>query len=187
MHALTHPRSATSLPAAIALTLAVAVPWVLSEAWWLEFCLTITLATAVLAGVIDADTGRIPDRLILLAAAPVLFIVVFDAAFGGRLDAASAAATGVCAFAGPLLVVHLASPPAMGFGDVKLAAALGAALGLVDPIAALLALGLASAVTVTVAVIRGRKVVPFGPGLALGAVLALVPFTSATEGSLPWR
>ena len=65
---------------------------------------------------------------------------------------------------GPLLLTHLVSPTGMGFGDVKAAAVLGAALGLIDPQVALLALvlGLASAAVWGLA--RRARSVAFGPG-----------------------
>jgi leader peptidase (prepilin peptidase)/N-methyltransferase len=65
-------------------------------------------------------------------------------------------------------------PVAMGFGDVKLAALLGAVLGWERLLVALFAAVLVGAV---VGVIQraagGTRVVPFGPFLALGGVLAL--------------
>lgn len=191
MHALTHPRSASSLSAAVAVSFVAIVPWLLSETWWLEFSIAITLAVAVLAASADAATGRLPDRLVALAAVPTFVVVAAQLVRGAGADTASDVVVGIIAFAGPLLVAHLASPAAMGFGDVKLAAVLGASIGLVDPIAPLLALCLASAITVVVATVRSRTAVPFGPGLVVGSGLALLPFTLpinlATEGPLPWR
>jgi len=65
-------------------------------------------------------------------------------------------------------------PVAMGFGDVKLAALLGVVLGwerlLVGVFAAVL---IGAVVGVAQRIAGGGRVVPFGPFLALGGVLAL--------------
>jgi leader peptidase (prepilin peptidase)/N-methyltransferase len=66
-------------------------------------------------------------------------------------------------------------PVAMGFGDVKLAAVLGAMLGWQSLLVALLlsfVLGAVGGVTATA--LGGGRQVPFGPYLALGGVLALL-------------
>ena len=91
------------------------------------------------------------------------------------------------ACAGPLLVVHVVSPSAMGFGDVKLAAALGAALGSIDVRAALLALCVGTAATAVVGVARGRATMPLGPGLVVGSVVSLLVISPAVEGAVQWR
>jgi leader peptidase (prepilin peptidase)/N-methyltransferase len=120
----------------------------------------------------------------MAAVSPVLLTLTVQAGRGDTGDIGGVL-LGAAAFAGPLLIVHAANPGAMGFGDVKLAAVLGAALGLVDWRACLLALCLASAVTACVAIVRRRSSMPFAPGLVGGAALALLP--TATEGLLPWR
>ena len=51
---------------------------------------------------------------------------------------------GAALMAAPLLVLHLVSPPSMGFGDVKLALLLGAAVGVLDWQLAIPALALAA-------------------------------------------
>lgn len=65
-------------------------------------------------------------------------------------------------------------PVAMGFGDVKLAALLGAVLGWERLLVALFAAVLVGAVVgVVQRALGGTRVVPFGPFLAFGGVLAL--------------
>jgi leader peptidase (prepilin peptidase)/N-methyltransferase len=65
-------------------------------------------------------------------------------------------------------------PVAMGFGDVKLAALLGAVLGWERLLVALFAAVLVGAVVGLIQrAAGGTRVVPFGPFLALGGVLAL--------------
>ncbi len=185
MYALIHPCSATSLTTGRAVAFAVIAPLILSEPWWLECSVALSLALAWWAAATDAETGRIPNRLVLLSSVPT-GIVLGLGMLGGHAGAVNGAAFGLVAFAGPLLLVHVLSPYAMGFGDVKLAASLGAGVGLVDPRAGVLALCLASASTAVVAAARRRSTIPFGPGLVLGAALALVPYSSA-GGPVPWH
>ena len=65
-------------------------------------------------------------------------------------------------------------PVAMGFGDVKLAALLGAVLGWERLLVALFAAVLVGAIVgVAQRALGGTRVVPFGPFLAFGGVLAL--------------
>ncbi len=187
MHALTHPRSATSLSAFIGISLAVVVPWLMTEPWWLECGMALTLAGAGLAAVVDAETGRLPDRLVLLAALPTAVAIGVELLMHPGVGAIAGPVAGVVAFAGPLLVVHVVSPSAMGFGDVKLAAVLGAALGSIDPRAALPALCAASAVTVVAGVVRRRPAMPFGPGLVIGSLLSIIVIASTVDRAVPWR
>ncbi len=183
MHALTlHRASITSI---IVVAPAVALPWWLQEAWWLELALVATLVIATAAVTTDLVDARVPDRVVIGAVMPVLLVVGLQVASGDAGAAVLGVLLGAALFAGPLLIVHLAAPSAIGFGDVKLAAALGAAVGLVEWRSALLGLCLASAATAVVAIARRRPSMPFAPGLVGGAALALLPLT--TEGSLPWR
>ena len=62
-----------------------------------------------------------------------------------------------------------------------------AALGLVEPRLGLLALCLAAAVTAAVGVARRRSTLPFGPGLVLGAVMALLIAGQLGEEALRWQ
>ncbi len=168
-------------------SLAAYAPWVLSEPWWVEIGLVVVLLVAVVAVVVDLTSERIPDRVVLASLVPTsLVLAVHAVADGGDGRSASVGVLmGAVAFAAPLLIVHLVVPHALGFGDVKLAAALGGALGLVDWRASVAALCIASGMTAAVALIRRRPTVPFAPGLVAGAALVLLLPT--LEGSLPWR
>jgi leader peptidase (prepilin peptidase)/N-methyltransferase len=65
-------------------------------------------------------------------------------------------------------------PVAMGFGDVKLAAVLGAMLGWkVVLVAIMLAFIIGAVAGVIGRLLGGGRVVPFGPSLVIGGVLAL--------------
>ncbi|GHF27892.1 hypothetical protein GCM10017786_72420 [Amycolatopsis deserti] len=128
---------------------------------WTAFVLA-ALAVPLVAA--DLRHRRLPDVL-TLPAYPLFVAVAPDPA-----KALAAAAV----FAGAHLAVHLLAPRAMGAGDVKLAGALGAALGsagwLALPAAAVLA---AVVTTVLAATRRWPDGVPHGPGL-LAAATTLV-------------
>jgi leader peptidase (prepilin peptidase)/N-methyltransferase len=143
-----------------------------------------SLAVAELAAFVDIRTRRLPDVLVLATAAP--------AVVGAFLtDHVDTVLLGALVFAAPVLVVHTVSPAAMGFGDVKFAAALGGAVGLLHPIAALVALCVASGLTAGVGLLRRSGSLPFGPGLVAGSVATVVASAafpnSLSEGRLPWQ
>lgn len=120
----------------------------------------------------DLRTRRIPNRLTLPALAAALVVAVatgrFPSAVAGALFAAGL-------FILPIVLygAHMA-----GGGDVKLAAFVGAALGLSAAVTALMAAGLvASAVVLfglATARITRRQKLPFGPFIAIGGIVALV-------------
>lgn len=132
----------------------------------LPFGLT-TVVGAVTAAWIDARTGRLPDLWIGITAVGAVGIAASTAE--GWLGPS----IGTALVAGPLLVAHVVSPTAVGFGDVKLAIALGPALGAVGPVAPLVALWFATAIGTVVGLIRRSPAVALGPGLVTGGVLAL--------------
>ena len=74
-----------------------------------------------------------------------------------------------------LAMAWFVRPALVGGGDWKLLTALGAAIGLVAPLAAMCVLLIAAPVGLAVSALsRGRRCVPMAPGLALGYVVALV-------------
>ncbi len=157
-------RSADAPVPAAVVALGTGVAWaglaVLAPAWT-AFVLA-ALAVPLIAA--DLRHRRLPDVL-TLPAYPLLVAVAPDPA-----KALGAAAV----FGGAHLVIHLVAPHAMGAGDVKLAGALGAALGSVGWAALPVATVLAAFVTAVLAATRRwRNGVPHGPGL-LAAATALV-------------
>lgn len=130
------------------------------------------VAVLVELAAIDLERRILPNRIVLPALLLVLGAqLVLDASF--YLTAlASAAAAGMC-----LLLPALIKRGALGMGDVKLAALLGAALG--PLVATALALGLtaAGAYALVLLATRSRTVLkqemPLGPFLAGGAILAI--------------
>lgn len=140
----------------------------------LDIALGIALVTLLVPMTfIDLDTRLIPNRLLLPFAvlAPVLALLLDPDFVPEQLIAAAA---GFLFF----LLAALAYPGGMGMGDVKLVGVLGLYLG--RAVAPAIFIGLIAGVVVGAVIIArvgraaGRKTqVPFGPFLALGAVVAL--------------
>ncbi len=138
-----------------------------------------TIGLLVPAAVVDARTRRLPDPWIAAAACAFLAVWVLEAAVASAAGPNAAdVATGIALTAGPLLVLHLVSPAAMGFGDVKAAAVLGAAVATVDAHAGLVVLALASAAAALTALARRRASIAFGPFLVAAAWIVVL--TGAT-------
>lgn len=133
----------------------------------------VSCAIAAVAAWIDALESRLPDRLVALAAVPVMVLLLWKVV-RAEPSIVGLVLLGSVVVACPLLILHLASPNSLGFGDVKLGAVLGASLGLVDPRLGLVALCVASGVTVIAAIATQRRTLPFGPGLVLGTTCAFV-------------
>lgn len=149
------------------------LPWALPA---YAYVVALGLALAV----IDLDTSRLPNRLVLPAyvALPVL-LGVASAGSGDwwALARAGAGGAGLYVLYLALLYVH---PGGMGFGDVKLAGVLGGALGwlgwgslAVGAFAAFLVGGLV-AVALMIAGRAGLKSrIPFGPWMVVGAYVGI--------------
>lgn len=161
-------------PLVEALTAALCVGAVLAHHTATGIALSIALILIVVpAALIDLEHRIIPNRLTMLGAvlAIVLGTALDPAGEPERLIAGAAAA-------GFLLLAALAYPGGMGMGDVKLAGVMGLFLGIAVAPAMLLAL-LAGVLYGALVIARkgahaGRKTaVPFGPFLALGAIVAI--------------
>jgi leader peptidase (prepilin peptidase)/N-methyltransferase len=131
----------------------------------------VLMVLGVLA-VIDLQARLLPNRIVVPAIVAVLAWQL--AFFPGRFAEVLLAAGGAAAF---LLLPSLFRRGAMGMGDVKLAALLGAALG--APVAvALVVASFACWPAALVLVARGSSVrgatIPFGPFLAFGAAVVLL-------------
>lgn len=140
-------------------------------------------ATAVpfLAGAtwVDLQELRIPNRLnAAFAAAVAIAVAVAAVADGSVGDVGRSLGAAVAVFA-VFLVLHAVNPDGFGGGDVKLGFATGAVLGwmswstvLQGVLAAFLINGVAA--VALLALSRGRlRELPFGPSIALGALLAI--------------
>jgi leader peptidase (prepilin peptidase)/N-methyltransferase len=124
----------------------------------------------VSAAMIDAVEQRLPNQIIVAAA----LALAIGLALSSSSVLASNVVLGVVVLAGPLLLMHLAAPRSMGFGDVKLAMVLGAAVGAVHWQLALVTIALAAGASATVALLRRMAEIAFGPGLVGAAALSLL-------------
>jgi leader peptidase (prepilin peptidase)/N-methyltransferase len=138
-------------------------------------------ACLVVVTVTDLRLFLIPNRIIyptLLAGAVLLTAA---AAIGHDGEALRRAVLGGLAAWAALLVIHLINPRGMAFGDVRLAAVIGAFTGWIgyDHVFLGLFAGFVAAAVVGVFFIATRRrtakdPVPFGPFLALGAMVAVL-------------
>jgi leader peptidase (prepilin peptidase) / N-methyltransferase len=130
-------------------------------------------AVLVAVSVIDLDHRIIPNRILALAAAVAL--VGWAAIDPARLPEMLAWGAGGGGF---LLLAHLARPGGMGMGDVKLAGVMGLYLGSSVVPALLIAFAAGAILGVSLMLRQGagarKQAVPFGPFLALGAVVGLL-------------
>lgn len=130
---------------------------------------------------VDLERLLIPNRILYPTLAVVAPLLVLSSAIDDRWGSlARAAIAGAVAFCG-FLVVHLAVPRGMGFGDVRLAGLTGLATGWLGLghafLAFLFAFVLGAVVGVSVMLVTGggRKTkIPFGPFLAAGTVLSVI-------------
>jgi leader peptidase (prepilin peptidase)/N-methyltransferase len=131
------------------------------------------VAVLVVLSIVDIRTRRLPNLIVLPAAAIVL--VAHVAIAPDRALEWILASLGAFAL---LLVASLLYPGGLGMGDVKLALLLGAALGWA--VVTALAIGLMAAALVGALIIltRGwsarKATIPLGPFLAFGALAALL-------------
>lgn len=143
------------------------------------FC--VLMAGLVAVAVIDLEHMVVPRRLVyatLALGAPLLLAA--SAATGDWRRMAYAAAGGAIGF-GAFLVIHLAVPRGMGFGDVRLAGLVGVFLGwlaLAQVAVGLFLAFLVGSVVGVALIAAGRKGrssrLPFAPFLVTGAVLAVL-------------
>ena len=135
----------------------------------------------VVVAVIDAYTRKIPNRL-TYPLTPALLVLMVVAAFlnGEPSQALAAILGGVGGFIG-LLLLALIQPKGMGMGDVKLAGFIGIGLGYLGWGYVVLGLfggfllGGVISILLLVTRSRGRRdMIPFGPYLSAGAIIALL-------------
>ena len=127
---------------------------------------------------VDVDVMRLPTRVLggtaLLMAGAILTVAVI----GAEPAVAIQALIGAAVAGGVFAVIHFASRGEMGFGDVKLAALIGAGLGpfgLGHVCVALLA-GSAAALIWIKATKHAGSHLPYGPWLLVGTwIAALIP------------
>jgi prepilin signal peptidase PulO-like enzyme (type II secretory pathway) len=185
-----------STNAQIAVVVINAFLWALAankfSRWWVLLPYFVVFSLMLAVSVVDLRLYRIPDRfvfpglLITIALMVIASFVVLPSA-SDAFSALAYAGTGLVAYFGILFIAHIVSPSGMGFGDVKLAALMGLALGW-------LANSYGSAIyLVLIALIIGcvlgivfgliwrmvqanGKHFPFGPALAVGFIYVVLTF-----------
>ena len=142
------------------------------------FALLATLAAITLT---DLERRVIPNAILAVSA-------VIGVALAATMDPSSLPERAIAALGagGFLLLAAVAYPKGMGMGDVKLAAVIGLYLGRAVAPAMLVALAAGALVGVVMMLRDGagarKSAVPFGPFLALGAVVGLL----AGDQMLDW-
>ena len=132
------------------------------------------VAILIALSFIDLDTFRLPDVLTL----PLLVIGLLGAFLIPGNPAGWESALSALGAGGLFWIIARVYPQGMGFGDVKMVAALGAFLGFPATFLAVFIGSFVGAVTGSFLLWVGRKrfrqQIPFGPYLALGAIFTLL-------------
>ena len=161
--------------ATVGITLA---PVAVTSRWWPGvtpgIAVSISMFWLTAAAGMDMLCRQLPDALLALAILPTVM-----AAAAYVLQGSPAALPGIgygaVMWAVPLLGVHLVAPDALGFGDVKAAAVVGATLGLVVSVGTIAAALVVAMATASIAgVTARRRTLALGPFLALGAAASLL-------------
>ena len=142
------------------------------------------IALLLPAAVIDVEQRRLPDTWVIAAIVGLATTLAVGSAIGAANGSEAGAvdvAGGAIAMAVPVLILHLVSPASMGFGDVKAAIVLGAAVGTIDWRLGAIALCLAAALGATVGLVTRRRTIPFGPFLVAGAWVVLLAHDPIAE------
>ncbi|WP_438314275.1 prepilin peptidase [Candidatus Caldatribacterium sp. SIUC1] len=128
------------------------------------------LAILLVIAFIDLRSFRIPDPLVIALFGLGALKMVLEGSYMSSLS-------GFLALFGFFFLLHLFFPKGMGFGDVKLAGGiglfLGFRLGVLSAFLAFLSGGLVGMVLVVLRRKALKDPLPFGPFLALGALLGL--------------
>ena len=167
-----------------------ALAWSRARSFWIGFAIALACAVLVRYGIgaagviaastaavlvvlsgIDAETHRLPNRIVLPSAALILFARLVTSPEHWQAWVGASLGAFTC-----FLVFALVAP--LGMGDVKLMLLLGAALGAAI-VPALLVGTLAGGVAAAVVLVReGReargRALAYGPFLAFGAIAAML-------------
>ncbi|HYF94157.1 MAG TPA: A24 family peptidase [Symbiobacteriaceae bacterium] len=139
--------------------------------FWQQFVFISVLTTVSL---IDLHDRIIPNEMVLAGlVAGLIMLALLPYPEKGWLEGVGGAAGAFAA----LLVIALIAPGGMGLGDVKLAAVIGLFLGrwsAMGLLFAFLAGGLVSSLLLALRIVGRKSHIPFGPWLALGAIVAAI-------------
>ncbi|MFF7728202.1 prepilin peptidase [Streptomyces sp. NPDC008001] len=136
---------------------------------------------ATVLAVVDASVHRLPDVLTLPLAGAAVVLLGAAAFADGHGGSWTGAVWGALALAGAYFVLFLIHPEGMGFGDVKLALLVGAALGwygwVVLFLGAFAGIALGAAYGLGLMLLRRadrKSGMPLGPFMLIGALLGLL-------------
>jgi leader peptidase (prepilin peptidase)/N-methyltransferase len=157
----------------------------LADPLWLVVVSLVFISTLIALAFIDFETTFLPDVLVLplLAVAIVVSFFVPDREWWQGL---AGAGVGYAVFYPFAWIGDRLNRPVMGWGDVKLTAALGAVLGLA-PLALALYLGVLIGGAVAIVVYAGRLfgfnrvLIPYGPYLVIGGIISMLYFRSIAD------
>ncbi|MGH3870673.1 MAG: prepilin peptidase [Pseudonocardiaceae bacterium] len=144
--------------------------------WWWPVPLVLAWAGVLLAAA-DVVARRLPDALTLPAYLVVTVLLIIAAAGVGDVDLVVRGLGGAVLWAGGYAAVRLIAPNALGGGDVKLAGSLGALAAASSWPGLLLAVLVASALTVAAAGparVFGYRDVPHGPAMLAATWLVVL-------------
>jgi leader peptidase (prepilin peptidase)/N-methyltransferase len=169
-----------------------AIGWRIGMTWALPGFLLYGWLLLVVA-VIDLHTRRIPNRLTYPLTPALLVLLTVAAVLEGTPGVAlRSVLAGVVCFC-LLLVLVLINPRGMGMGDVKLAAFIGLGLGYLGWGHVWLGLflgflggGVIAALLLALRWRTRKDHIPFGPWLALGAIVALLAGQPIIDTYLRW-
>lgn len=138
-------------------------------------------AAAVPLALVDAQCRRLPNRLVLPCWAGGLVLLGAASAVQGEPEAYVRALVASATVFAVFYAVAATSPAGLGFGDVKLAGALGCYLGWLgaDHVILGLFLGFAGGAGTALVLVAARRIgvrdtFPYGPPLLAGALAAVV-------------
>jgi leader peptidase (prepilin peptidase)/N-methyltransferase len=169
-----------------------AIGWRIGATWALPGFLLFGWLLVVVT-VIDLRTHRIPNRLTYPLTPALLALLVVAALLDGTPGVAARTVLGGLVAFGVLLLLALINPRGMGMGDVKLAAFIGIGLGYLGwgyvalgMFAAFLGGGVIAALLLALRLRTRKDHIPFGPWLALGALVALLVGRPIIDTYLRW-
>jgi leader peptidase (prepilin peptidase) / N-methyltransferase len=138
-------------------------------------------AIGIALAMIDIDVKRLPNAIVLPSYVVMAVLLSTAAAIEGEWDTLLRAALAGLALYAFYFLLMLVYPRGMGFGDVKLAGILGAALGwlgwgelVVGSFLAFLVGGVFGLALMVVGRAGRKSAIPFGPWMLLGALLGIL-------------
>ena len=155
----------------LAMLASLGVRWTLIPYLWL-------VPVLVVAAAIDIRTMLIPRRIVWVGFWVGLALLTATTLVTSSPEVLLRSLAGAGLYFGFLFVTHMVSPGGMGFGDVRLALLLGLYLGRLDIMLTAVGLFLACIFGVIMGLgvrraTNGQRHFPFGPGLALGTMVAI--------------